>query len=339
MKANVSGALRALITLAFLVLLGGLTAAQLHGQASLPDGLYARISTPRGAIILRLYYDKAPITVGNFVGLAEGSLAAAKGKPFYDGLTFHRVVADFVIQGGDPLGNGRGGPGYAFPDEFAPGLRHDAAGVLSMANSGPGTNGSQFFITLGPAAWLDGKHSVFGMVYEGLDVVRKIAQGDKMERVEIIRVGEAAKAFKTDQAAFDARLALRLAADKAAVVADFRKKWPDLVLGSDGIWAKVLVPGAGTRPPAGATVSVNYTGMFIDGKIFDQSAARGQPFEFQVGKDQVIKGWDATLLQMKKGEKRLVVLPPELAYGPNGAGGVIPPNAFLAFEIELLDIK
>ena len=170
-------------------------------ERGLPDGLYAEISTPRGAITCRLEFEKAPLTVASFVGLAEGSLGPAPRRPFFDGLKFHRVVPDFVIQGGDPLCTGEGGPGYAFADEFAPGLRHDSAGVLSMANEGPDTNGSQFFITLAPAERLNFLYSVFGRVVRGADVPSKIAQGDAI-RVRIIRLGAAARAFRADEAAF-----------------------------------------------------------------------------------------------------------------------------------------
>lgn len=167
----------------------------------LPDGLYAEISTPKGAITCRLESEKAPMTVASFVGLAEGTLGPAPRRPFFDGLKFHRVVPNFVIQGGDPLGTGEGGPGYAFADEFAPGLRHDSAGVLSMANDGPDTNGSQFFITLAPAERLNFLHSVFGRTVRGSEVLAKVDQGDAM-RVRIIRVGAAARAFRADEAAF-----------------------------------------------------------------------------------------------------------------------------------------
>lgn len=172
----------------------------------LPDGLYAEISTPRGVITCELEYARAPLTVANFVGLAEGTLGPAPRKPFFDGLTFHRVVPAFVIQGGDPLGTGEGGPGYEFPDEFSAALGHDAPGVLSMANEGPDTNGSQFFITLAPAERLNFLHTVFGRTVRGTDVPARIAQGDVMH-VRILRVGDAAKGFRADKAAFDALLA------------------------------------------------------------------------------------------------------------------------------------
>ena len=172
-------------------------------EKSLPDGLYAEITTPKGVITCRLEFQKAPMTVANFVGLAEGTLGPSPRKPFFDGLKFHRVVPHFVIQGGDPLGTGEGGPSYSFPDEFVPGLSHDSAGVLSMANDGPDTNGSQFFITLAPVDRLDFLHSVFGRTVGGMKVLAKVAQGDTMQ-VRILRVGAAAKAFRADETSFAA---------------------------------------------------------------------------------------------------------------------------------------
>jgi cyclophilin family peptidyl-prolyl cis-trans isomerase len=192
-------------------------AAPLPGSVeALPDGLYAEIVTPRGLITAELFYQKAPLTVVNFTGLAEGTLGPKKGTPFFNGLKFHRVVPNFVVQGGDPLGTGEGGPGYSFPDEFRPGLRHEAAGVLSMANDGPDTNGSQFFITLREVNRLNYLHSVFGRVIRGLEVLPLIQQNDVISAVNIRRVGAAATAFRADQAAF---AALAAAAKKYAAAA------------------------------------------------------------------------------------------------------------------------
>ncbi len=179
-------------------------------KPKLPDGVYAEMETSKGKIILLLEFEKTPLTVANFVGLAEGTKdyskdggpPKAQGKPFYDGLAFHRVIPDFMVQGGDPQGNGRGGPGYQFRNEILPSLRHDRAGIFSMANAGPDTNGSQFFITHKETPWLDGKHTVFGHVVEGQDVVNKIATGDTIKTVKILRVGDKAKAFKGDEADF-----------------------------------------------------------------------------------------------------------------------------------------
>jgi peptidylprolyl isomerase len=172
----------------------------------LSEGVYAQFDTNKGRILAVLYYERAPLTVINFVGLAQGTIATSQGpsKKYYDGLVFHRVIKDFMIQGGDPTGTGRGGPGYRFPDEFVKGLTHDSPGILSMANAGPGTNGSQFFITHKATPWLDYKHTVFGRVVKGQDVVNKIQKGDRINTLTILRIGEAAKAFKADQASFDA---------------------------------------------------------------------------------------------------------------------------------------
>jgi peptidyl-prolyl cis-trans isomerase A (cyclophilin A) len=171
----------------------------------MPDGLFAHFETTRGEIVVQLFFDKVPRTVGNFVGLAEGTRTwrAPDGKdrtaPFYDGLVFHRVIPDFMIQGGCPLGKGTGGPGYRFADEFHASLKHGKPGILSMANAGPNTNGSQFFITHVETPWLDGKHAVFGEVIQGQDVVDAIKQGDKLVRLKIERLGKAAQAFDAEK--------------------------------------------------------------------------------------------------------------------------------------------
>ena len=315
--------------------------AQVQG---LPDGLYADITTNRGLIVISLAYDKAPMTVSNFVGLAEGTLKAngQAGKKYFDGLTFHRVVAGFVIQGGDPKGDGTGGPGYEFPNEISPDLHHDSAGVVAMANAGPDTNGSQFYITLAPTPNLDGGYSVFGKVVQGMDVVKAIQQGDVMKTVRIQRVGAGAKAFAVTQQGFDAMVAKATAAvadqkkkAREAALVDIKKKWPKLITTKSGLMYEVLTPGSGSSSPQKtSTVSVNYTGTLLDGTVFDTTASRG-PASFRA--DQVIPGWTEALTAMKKGEKRRLVIPPELAYGERGYPGVIPGNAFLVFEVELLD--
>jgi peptidyl-prolyl cis-trans isomerase A (cyclophilin A) len=314
----------------------------------LPDGLYARFATSKGEIIVRLEYEKTPLTCINFAGLAEGTLRndARPGKPYFDGQKFHRVVADFMIQGGDPEGTGRGGPGYSFPDEIDPSLKHTGPGTLSMANRGPDTNGSQFFITHTATPHLDGKHAVFGRVVQGQDVVNRIAQGDELRTLSIVRRGARAQAFKTDQAAFDAALKdmparkARLAeAGKKEQAAAAARALPNALKSSSGIFFVIDKKGSGAKPSAGQFVTAHYTGKFLSGEVFDSSIQRGQPFELQVGKGRVIKGWDETLLDMQPGEKRRVVIPPALAYGERGAGGVIPPDTWLLFEIELLKVR
>ena len=328
----------------------GMIAAPVPAQEGLAPGLYARIVTNRTTggrsdILIRLEYERAPLTVINFVGLAEGTIEHNRdgSDRFYDGLTFHRVIDDFMIQGGDPEGNGTGGPGYRFADEFHPALRHDGPGVLSMANSGPGTNGSQFFITHVETPWLDDRHTVFGEVVEGQNVVDAVRQGDRIERVEIVRVGTAAEAFTADQASFDSAVAGAEARARATreeaqrdTIARIEEQFPGTSRDDNGIWVRVDRAGTGASPRRGREVTVHYTGQFLDGRVFGSSRQRG-PFQFPVGAGRVIRGWDITVSEMREGEIRTIVLPPELAYGSSGAGGVIPPDAFLVFEIELLD--
>ena len=334
--------MRVKTTIAILsVLAAGVQAAAQAG--SLPDGLYAQFETAKGTIVCSLAFQKAPMTVASFVGLAEGTIAAngVKGKKYFDGLTFHRVEPGFVIQGGDPNGDGSGGPGYEFPNEIVADLKHDAPGVLAMANAGPDTNGSQFYITLAATPQLDGGYSVFGRVVQGQSVVNKIAVGDKIKSVKIQRIGSAAKAFSATQASFDALVAkaktnasLRKTEARKADLALIEKKWPGLTTTKTGLMYKVLKQGSGRSPANGAQVSVHYTGSLLDGTVFDSSVKRGTPAQFKIG--QVIQGWNEALLAMKKGEKRLLVIPPELGYGERGYPGAIPGNAFLVFEVELL---
>ncbi|HOZ71246.1 MAG TPA: peptidylprolyl isomerase [Spirochaetales bacterium] len=311
--------------------------------ASLPDGLYAVIETVRGTVVLELYADKAPFAVASFVGLAEGSFSQ-DGRPYYDGVSFHRVEPGFVVQGGDPTGTGRGGPGYQFPNEITPELGFNAPGVLGMANAGPDTNGSQFFITLGAANHLNGGYTVFGRVVVGMDAVRSIRKGDAMTRVTVARKGAKARAFKADKARFDADLrayasgaAERAKAGVEGQFAAVKARIPGLALGADGLWYKALAAGNGAKPATGSMVRILYTLTLADGRRLDSTADRGnEPLEFRLGGGQVIPGFDKAVSAMSYGERRVVVIPPELGYGSRGAGGVVPPDAVLVFEIELL---
>ncbi|MDT0678279.1 peptidylprolyl isomerase [Autumnicola musiva] len=308
------------------------------------DGLYAKFHTSKGEILAELEYEKTPGTVGNFVGLAEGNLeneVIPQGKPYYDGLKFHRVIPDFMVQGGDPQGTGSGGPGYKFEDEIHPELKHDAPGKLSMANAGPGTNGSQFFITHVETPWLDGKHTVFGNVVEGQDVVDKIKQGDKIEKLEIVRQGADAENFN----AVEAFRQFNGAKEEREAAA---RKQQEELLGEisrgfekteSGLRYKIEKEGSGAKAEKGKTVSVHYKGMLTDGTVFDSSYKRKQPIEFPVGVGHVIKGWDEGILMLKVGDQARFVVPSHLGYGERGAGGVIPPNAALVFDVELVDVK
>ena len=286
------------------------------------DGIYAKFNTAKGSILVKLTHDKTPGTVGNFVGLAEGQLenkAKPMGQPYYNGLKFHRVIPDFMIQGGCPQGQGTGGPGYQFDDEFHPELRHDKPGVLSMANAGPGTNGSQFFITHVPTNWLDGKHTVFGHVVEGQEVVDAVAGNDALDSIEIIRVGEAEQK-KTAEDALE------------KLAAGFSKT-------ESGLRYQIIQKGNGKQAEKGKKVSVHYQGALENGQVFDSSYKRKQPIDFQLGVGQVIEGWDEGIALLQVGDKARFVIPSYLGYGSNGAGGVIPPDATLVFDVELMDVK
>ncbi|SDS12152.1 Peptidyl-prolyl cis-trans isomerase (rotamase)-cyclophilin family [Polaribacter sp. KT25b] len=307
------------------------------------NGIYAKFTTPKGEILVKLEHEKAPGTVGNFVALAEGNLensAKNQGTPYYDGLKFHRVIPDFMIQGGCPQGTGTGNPGYKFDDEFHPDLKHDAPGKLAMANSGPATNGSQFYITHVPTPWLDGKHTVFGTVIDSQDVVDAVAQGDDM-KVEIIRVGAKAEAFNAVEAfrTFEGSREKREAEEKAK-----QKELLDTVAAgyeetASGLRYQILQKGTGKQATKGANVSVHYKGQLLDGTVFDSSYKRKEPIDFNVGVGQVIAGWDEGILLLQVGDKARFVIPSNLAYGAAGAGGVIPPNATLIFDVELMNVK
>lgn len=308
------------------------------------NGIYAKFNTSKGSILVKLTHDLTPGTVGNFVALAEGNMenkVKPQGQKFYDGLTFHRVIPDFMIQGGCPKGTGTGDPGYKFDDEFHPSLKHDRPGVLAMANSGPASNGSQFYITHVPTSWLDGKHTVFGHVIEGQDIVDAVAQGDALDNVEIIRVGEEAEKFNAIEA-FVGLKGARLKRD-AALKAESEAKMEQLAAGFDktdsGLRYKMINKGDGKRAEAGKTVAVHYEGSLESGKVFDSSYPRKKPIEFRLGQGQVIEGWDEGIALLQVGDKARFVIPSDLAYGAAGAGGVIPPNATLIFDVELMEVK
>ena len=308
------------------------------------NGLYAKINTTKGEILLQLEFEKTPGTVGNFVALAKGELensAKPQGTPYYNGLKFHRVIPDFMIQGGCPLGTGTGNPGYQFEDEFHPDLKHDKPGVISMANSGPNTNGSQFFITHIETSWLDGKHTVFGHVIEGQDVVDSIAQGDEIKDIEIIAVGEAAEKFNAIEAfrVFEGAREKRIEEAKKKAEAALEEVAAGFQKTDSGLRYQIIQKGDGKQAEKGKGVSVHYKGMLTDGTVFDSSYQRKQPIDFTLGVGQVIRGWDEGIQLLKVGDKARFVIPSDLAYGSQGAGGVIPPNAILIFDVELMDVK
>lgn len=306
------------------------------------NGIYADIRTSKGTIIARLEYDKVPLTVANFVGLAEGVIKndVAEGKPYYNGLKFHRVIPDFMIQGGDPTGTGTSGPGYQFPDEFHPDLVHDGPGVLSMANAGPDTNGSQFFITHVETSWLDNKHSVFGKVIDGQDVVNTIAQDDVMEEVNILRVGEEAQAW-------DAAMVFEEFMSVAEEMAGAAKRKQaekvdelshDFTITDSGLRYKIMKEGSGEQTESGKDVAVHYKGSLLSGQVFDDSSLRNEPIKFKLGEGRVIAGWEEGIALLKEGDEARFLIPPDLAYGSDGAGGVIPPDAWLIFDLTIVKV-
>lgn len=355
------------------------------------QGIFADIETSKGLIKIQLEYKKTPVTVANFISLAEGTNASVadekfKGKPFYNGLKFHRVIADFMIQGGDPQGNGSGGPGYAFKDEIVADLKHDRPGILSMANSGPKTNGSQFFITHKETPWLDGKHTVFGNVVSGQDIVNAIKQDDIINKITIVRKGadamkfDATKTFanymanKEGDDAKDAAIAAEAQKKQAEIEAqkkaEYNAKFASVIAAkakylsdtkatatetASGVRFKVLQAGSGNKPAEGANVFIHYAGFLEDGSLFDSSYENVnkefgkfdenrakqngyQPFPFPYGKkDGLIPGFLEGLSLMNLGDKAYIYIPSKLGYGERGAGNVIPPNANIIFEIEMLE--
>ena len=306
------------------------------------EGLFAVILTSKGEITIQLEFEKTPGTVGNFAGLATGKIKndiRPIGEPYYNGLKFHRVINDFMVQAGCPLGTGTGDPGYKFDDEFNVDLKHDRPGILSMANAGPSTNGSQFFITHVETPWLDNKHTVFGHVIIGMDIVNSISQDDEIISVNINAVGEKAQAFDPAQAFedFNKSKADRIKKEKEKelkILNDLSKGFSKT---SSGLLYKFEKENNLEKPVSGNKVKVHYKGMLLDGTVFDSSYKRNQPIEFTLGIGQVIKGWDEGISLLGLGDKATFIIPSELAYGQSGAGGVIPPNATLVFDVELVE--
>lgn len=365
----------------FIAVAGLVMASCSEKYPNLEDGIYAEFDTTEGTTIAKLNFEETPLTVANFVALAEGTQEAVKdsakiGKKFYDGLIFHRVIKDFMIQGGDPEGTGRGGPGYKFADEFVDSLQHSKKGILSMANSGPATNGSQFFITLKETPWLNGRHTVFGEIVEGMDVIDSIGAtetlpGDKpkdsivLNAVNIIRKGSAAKNFDgneifqaetkriEEEKAEKERIAIEKAAGNKAKLDAYKTKANKLDSGLEFYLANA---GSGQKVKAEEQVGVFYAGYFEDGRLFDtniesiakatdtynpqraqQNGYAPMPVPYS-NKANMIPGFKEGILKMNKiGDKAVFFIPSHLGYGERQAGP-IPANSNLVFEVEFKEI-
>lgn len=335
-------------------------AATAQKKEKLADGIYANIQTEKGLIVLKLEEQKSPMTVANFVGLAEGKFTFQDtlkfNKPYYDGLKFHRVIPNFMIQGGDPTGTGSSGPGYKFYDETDTDLKHTSEGILSMANAGPATNGSQFFITHTATPWLDGKHTIFGKVVKGQDVVNAIAQDDVMKSIKIVRIGKAAKKFdatKVFNAAYTTigekykkeaaemeRLSKLSKEDYAAeMLAQVLKVHPTAKTTESGLVYIIEKQGDNQTVKMGDQLTVHYKGTFRkDGKQFDSSYDRNQPMKFNYLQQRMIPGFEEGLKLIGQGGKIKIIIPYFDAYGAQGRPGAIPPFADLVFDLELIDI-
>ena len=303
------------------------------------EGIFAQIHTNKGEITVNLAYQQAPLTVINFISLAEGTKASNKelGVPFYDGVSFHRVIAEFMIQGGDPEGTGMGGPGYLFADEFSE-LKHDKPGVLSMANSGPTTNGSQFFITHIPTPWLDGKHSVFGSVTSGMDVVNAIEQGDTIESITISRIGSSADGFATGEKAFiveQTRQALVLAEIQQAEQKAFEElainTFPGAQVSDAGHLVLNTQPGSGEEAQVGDNISLLVAIELIDGTVLQ---AASKPTRFRLGYGEILTIIDMGATDMRVGEHRTVIATYSQSFGSRDMG--IPMDSILVFKLERL---
>jgi peptidylprolyl isomerase len=329
-----------------------------------PDGLYAEVTTNKGLIVMQLEFKKTPMTAANFVGLAEGTIKNAafpEGTPYFNGTKFHRVAPGHVIQCGIPKGSDQQGPGYEFPNEIRPDLSHGRAGMVNMANSGPHTNGSQWCIMLGDRSYLDGDYTVFGHVVQGMEVVFSIVQGDEIQAVKIVRVGQAARKFRPTDESFrkmveEANVRVKEAEDTKKLEEEetIRKNWPDSKILENGLRYIIVREGKGKALAAGAKIQVVYTGKSLHGLSFTSTADegkpafgdRGEPFEYEVGKSHVTPGFDAAVAQMKKGEKRILIVPAELGYGIPGFYAKekkgekrfhISPNTILVYEVDVLE--
>ena len=319
--------------------------------------MIAVISTSKGVMKVGLEFVRTPMTVANFVALAEGQMpnkSKPLGQPYYDGLKFHRVVDNFMIQGGCPAGNGTGNPGYTFPDEFHEELGHDGPGILSMANSGKNTNGSQFFITHMKTEWLNGVHTIFGRIIEGQDVVNKITPNDIIDSIRIVRNTSEAQNFdalKTFNAQKDivnqkalAELKMKyehhLSSPMYKAFEDYVKKmYPNAVKTSSGLYYVKTSTTEEEQAVAGRVVKVHYKGMLTSGKVFDESYSRKEPIQFPLGAGNVIPGWDEGIALLRKGEKAVLIIPSFLGYGEKGVQGAIGPNEPLVFEVHLVDFQ
>lgn len=340
-------------------------------KSQYPDldaGLYADIQTDKGAILVKLAHEEAPITVANFVSLSEGTNPMVneefKSKKFYNGLKFHRVIADFMIQGGDPLGNGSGNPGYRFDDEFSE-LTHNGPGILSMANSGPATNGSQFFITHKETPWLDGKHTVFGAVVQGQEVVDSIAQDDLINEINIIRKGKEARQFDApeifknyfdNKEAFAKEKEEKMAKIKEQNITKFDALKEKSTLTNSGLQYIISSKGSGKAVTSTNKALVHYAVYFIDGTLLETSneeiakqngvfnpqklsAGAYAPIMAKVGpEDRMIEGFKEGIRLLKEGDKATLFLPYTLAYGAQGTRG-IPPQSDLIFEVEVTSVE
>ena len=351
--------------------------SQKKAYKDLGDGLFADIETTKGHIVVKLNYKEVPTTVANFVTLAEGKnnfvKVEYKGKPFYNGTIFHRVIDGFMIQGGDPTGTGMGDPGYRFEDEFVPSLKHSKKGILSMANSGPNTNGSQFFITQVPTPHLDGRHTVFGETVKGEEVIDAIAKAPrngqdrpnediKIKNITIVANGKDAEKFDAVKV-FDSYFKSvaerekekeeRVKRASAKFLEEIKVQEPQAKVLPSGVKIFTINNGEGKQPKQTEFAMVNYAGYLRNGALFDSNikeveesygkyqAMREQqngyqpiPFPYTPSA-QLIPGFKEALLTMKVGDKIRVFIPATLGYGETGAGDVIPPNSDLIFDIEI----